>query len=379
MNTLFTIGIFLSFFLSLLLARKKQKSVSDKILAAWMFIIGIHLSSYYLYSLGYWTKYPHLVGVTLPVPLLHGPMLYLYTLYSLREDTRLREIDLLHFTPAAFSYLYMSRFYFFYSAEQKVLVDTGQINDFSLFSTLCLIAFLFSGIIYPILSFMLLGKYKSLLVDNFSYDRKISLDWLKYCIWGIGAIYLTAAIVSVLREGLGITFPFNADFIFYAMIITFVFCIGYFGIRHQGLFSDVSGETPNQIVQAKQKKGYKKSGLKSDVAEKAHQQLQHIMQEEKLYTNPTLTLSDLARRVKVTPNHLSQIINQYEQKNFHDFVNMYRIEEFIQQASHNKNFSLLALAFDAGFNSKSSFNSVFKKHKGLTPSKYMTTIANQTA
>lgn len=372
MNTLFTIGIFLSFFLSLLLGRKKSKNLSDKILAVWMFIIGIHLTSYYLYSLGYWSKYPHLVGVTLPVPLLHGPMLYLYTLYSLREDKRLREKDLLHFVPAALSWLYMTRFYFFYTAEQKVLVDTGQVDDFAVFSTLSLIAFIISGIFYPILAYWLVGAHKRLLDNNFSYDDRISLVWLKYCIWGIGAIYLVAGIVVLLKDGLQIIFPFNADFIFYAMIITFVFCIGYFGIRHQGLFSDKAG----QLVQNKPQKEYKRSGLKQDVAEKVHSQLQQLMKDEKPFTNPTLTLSALADRVDVTPNHLSQIINQYEQKNFYDFVNTYRTEEFIQQAINNPHLSILAVALDAGFNSKSSFNSVFKKHKGTTPSKY---IADQTA
>jgi AraC-like DNA-binding protein len=376
MNTLFTIGIFLSFFLSLLLFSKKQKTLSDKILALWMGVIGIHLSSYYLYSLGYWSKYPHLVGVTHPVPLFHGPLLFLYTLYSLRDDKRLRKVDFLHFTPVFFSYLYMTRFYFFYSAEQKVLVDTGQIDDFALFSIFSLIAFLVSGILYPILSYRIIGAYKRLLDENYSYKKRISLDWLKYCIWGIGVIYLTAAVVSILREGLGIKFVFNADFIFYAMIIIFVFCIGYFGIRHQGLFSDLLGDESKLLVRAKPQKEYKKSGLKPEIAENAHQKLQQVMKEEKLFTNPTLTLSELAGRVEISPNHLSQIINQYEKKNFHDFVNKYRIDEFIQQALTNNNFSFLALALDAGFNSKSSFNSVFKKHKGVTPSKYKANIAN---
>jgi AraC-like DNA-binding protein len=373
MNTLFTVGIFFSFFLSLLLARKKEKSISNKILAVWMFAIGIHLTNYYLYSLGYWTRYPHMVGITIPLPLLHGPLLFLYTLYSLREDKRLREIDLLHFVPAALTWLYMTRFYFFYTAEQKILVDTGQIDDFAFFTTLCLVAFIISGFIYPILAYRLLGTYRRLLDDNFSYDKRISLDWLKYCIWGIGAIYLVGAGVIVLQQGLKITFPFNADFIFYIMIIIFVFCVGYFGIRNQGLFSDNPSDESRQLVLAKPQKEYKKSGLKPEMAENIHRQLQQLMQEKKPFTNPNLTLSDLAKQVEVSPNHLSQIINQYEQRNFHDFVNAYRIKEFIQQAKTNTHLSILAIALDAGFNSKSSFNSVFKKHKGKTPSKYMAT------
>lgn len=375
MNTIFTIGIFLSYFLSLLIATKKNKNLSDILLAIWMFIIGIHLTSYYIYSLGYWEKYPHLIGITVPVPLLHGPMLFLYTLYSLRNESTVRRMDYLHFAPALLFYLYMCRFYFFYSAEQKVLVDKGLVDDFAVFSTFALISLIISGLTYPILSYKLIGKYKKLLDDNFSYDGRISLEWLKYCIRGIGMVYLTVAVISIMREGLGIQFSFNADYIFYSLIIFFVFCIGFFGIRQEHLFSGNANKPNAQLVQEKPTGDYKKSGLKPEIAHEIHRKLNELMLEQKLFTNPKLTLNELAECLDVSSNHLSQVINQYEKMNFHDFVNKYRIEEFIKNASTNKEFSLLAHALDAGFNSKSSFNSVFKKHHGLTPSKYIAQLS----
>lgn len=378
MNTIFTIGIFLAFFLSLLLATKKEKSLSDNLLAIWMLIIGIHLTSYYLYSIGYWEKYPHLIGVTLPVPLLYGPLLFLYTLYSLRDERKLRMLDYLHFAPAILFYIYLLPFYFSYSIEQKILVDKGLVDDFAVFSTLALISFIISGLTYPVISYWLLGKHKKLLDDNFSYNNRISLDWLKYCIQGIGVLFLSVAVISILREGLGIQFSFNADYIFYSIIIIFVFCIGFFGIRQQNLFSRSGIGDKTQIVQEKPTGEYKKSGLTPETAQEIHRRLRNIMSEKKLYINPQLTLSELAENLDVSINHLSQIINQYERVNFHDFVNKYRINEFIENASTNKEFSLLACAFDAGFNSKSSFNSVFKKHHGITPSKYISQIQQQT-
>jgi hypothetical protein len=84
MSVIFNIGIFLSIFLGVLLLTKRNKSLPDKILAVWMFIIGIHLMSYFLYSQGYWDNYPNLIGITVPFPLLHGPMLYLY-IYFIRS------------------------------------------------------------------------------------------------------------------------------------------------------------------------------------------------------------------------------------------------------------------------------------------------------
>lgn len=377
MNTVFIIGIFLSFFLQFLLLSKKQKTLSDKILAIWLFIIGIHLFSYYLYHLGYWEKYPHLVGITHPFPLLHGPMLFLYIVFSLRNDQHFRWKDYLHFAPAVLSYLYMFRFFFFYSIERKILVDKGEVDDFAVFMNLSLIAFIVSGLVYPIISYRLLGKHHRLIKQNFSYEEKINLNWLKYCILGIGVIYVTVAVISIMREVIGITFGFNADMIFYSQIILFVFFIGYFGIQHQGIFAESATEG-NRMAELKSAGEYKKSGLKQDDAKIFHQKLLKIMKEQKPYLEPKLTLNTLANELDISINHLSQIINQYQGKNFYDLISEYRVEEFKERISIPKNryFSILAIALDSGFNSKSSFNQVFKKHTGKTPSQYMAEINN---
>lgn len=376
MDVIFIIGIFLSFFQSFLLFKKKYKSLPDKLLAVWMGIIGIHLLNYYLYLLGYWTLYPHLIGVTVPVPLLHGPMLYLYVLYSLRDKQSLRKKDYLHFTPAMLGYLYMFRFYFFYSAEEKVMVDKGLVDDFSLFSNILLILFVISGFAYPLLSYKKLAKYKRLIDTNFSYDEGISLNWLKYSIWGIVGVFLAAAVVIFTREVMHLDFGFNADLIFYSLIVIFVFRIGYYGIRHQNIFTNNMIRDEMQLIHIRPEREYKKSGLKQDRAQAIHRELLLVMTEKKPYLNPKLTLVELAQLLNISSNHLSQIINQYELVNFHDFVNRYRVEEFIHRAASNSRYNILTHALDSGFNSKSSFNSVFKKHKEMTPSQFMTTIKN---
>ena len=97
------------------------------------------------------------------------------------------------------------------------------------------------------------------------------------------------------------------------------------------------------------------------------------MDEKKPYLEPKLTLNMLATQLDVSSNHLSQTINQHQNQNFYDFINQYRVEEFKQRAKDPKNqhFIILALALDAGFNSKSAFNLIFKKHTGMTPSQFM--------
>ena len=123
------IGIVLSLFLGILLFSKKDKGLTDNILSIWLIVIGIHLAGYFIYYKGYWEIYPHLIGVTAPLPFLYGPFLYLYVVYSIKSENHLQKVDYLHFSPALISYLYMIPFLFFYTAEEKVLVDKGLVDD----------------------------------------------------------------------------------------------------------------------------------------------------------------------------------------------------------------------------------------------------------
>lgn len=372
MNVVYIIGIFLSLFLSFLLLTKKGKGLPDKVLAIWMAVVGLHLFSYYIYYLGYWGEFPHLIGVFAPVPLLHGPLCYLYALFSIRKERRLRALDFAHFIPLVGAYLYMIPFFLF-TAEQKVLVDKGLIDDFGTFTELLLVAFAVSGLSYSVLSYRLIGRYQRLIGNNFSYDEQIDLSWLRYCIWGIAAIFIVVTIGSILTEGLRLNLGFDINIVYYSLVVIFILCIGYFGIRHKDIFSDNVQQPSLQIYEPKTQGEYKKSGLDSDTAALLHKELIRVMESQKLYIEPKLTLGTLAEQLKVSVNHLSQVINQYEGVNFHDFVNRYRVDEFKSRIANPKykGFSLLAIAFDSGFNSKSSFNQIFKKSTGLTPSQYL--------
>ncbi|TAJ09053.1 AraC family transcriptional regulator [Marinilabiliaceae bacterium JC017] len=369
MNAVYIIGIFLAFFISTLLFTKKDKSLPDKILAVWMCIIAIHLLNFYLYTLNYWIKFPHLVGLTSPFPFFHGPMLYLYVLYSLKKEKQLRKVDFLHFLPIVLSYLYMFKFIFFYTAEQKRLVDAGELDVFSTFINLSLIGMAISIIVYPILSFKLLSKYKKMITSNFSYDERINLSWIKNIILSLCSLFLVTLIVLTLQFIVGFEFSFKADNIFYGLAVFLIVIFGFYGVRQQNIFISTPGTDP--ITESKS--GYEKSGLKTNEANNYHKQLLDIMVAEKPYLDSKLTLGKLASMLTISSNHLSQIINQCEKVNFYDFVNRYRIEEFKSQAGKNPHFNILALALESGFNSKSSFNNIFKKQTGQTPTQYLST------
>jgi AraC-like DNA-binding protein len=129
----------------------------------------------------------------------------------------------------------------------------------------------------------------------------------------------------------------------------------------------------DELVGEKSAKKYKKSSLSSHQAKQIEKRLQTFMTAEKPYLNPQLNLSDLAEALDVSTNLLSQLLNEHIGKNFYDYVNAYRLEYFLtlSKAPQYQHFTLLSLAYEAGFNSKTTFNAFFKKSLGTTPSDYL--------
>ncbi len=119
-------------------------------------------------------------------------------------------------------------------------------------------------------------------------------------------------------------------------------------------------------------KKYEKSGLSQEKAERCLEELPKLMKKERPYRDPELTLSDLATRLDISSRNLSEVINTRLNQNFFDFINQYRVEDVKKDLLDPKksHLKILSLAFDAGFNSKTGFNTIFKKHNGMTPSEF---------
>ena len=100
------------------------------------------------------------------------------------------------------------------------------------------------------------------------------------------------------------------------------------------------------------------------------------MEKEKPYVNFDLSLQGLADKLHLSRHQLSNLINQQHHKNFYEFVNFYRVEEvkYLMRQPKNQHLKLISLAYDAGFNSKSSFNRIFKQLTEMTPSQYFASL-----
>lgn len=138
----------------------------------------------------------------------------------------------------------------------------------------------------------------------------------------------------------------------------------------------ISLENATLYVHLEEEIQYLKSGLKKNDSKKYMDKIMNYMKREKPYLEPKLTLKQLADAFDVSTNYLSQLINENTEQNFSDFVNTYRVNEVKDKLKNPKykRFTILAIAYECGFNSKSSFNSVFKKITGQTPRQYLKSI-----
>jgi AraC-like DNA-binding protein len=378
---LYLSGIILSFFLAFLLLTKKHKSGPDYILVAWLAVLGFHLLSFYLLYTGQDSKYPYIVAMGMPLPLAHGPFLFLYT----RQQTIDRPFtanQLLHFLPLLASYAMFIPF-FTLSVEQQAAVFMQRGKGFELQSAINLYAIYISGTVYVALSLIRLIRYRRNLVHQFSNTEKINFNWLLYLIIWMAIIWAIVLFVQ------------HSELVFGAAAL-FAIWIAYFSIRQVQVYSHSHAPSPPQAPQIsgypvievneappetteplkespETQVKYQKSNLSEQDAALIHGRLMKLMAEQKPFTDPELTLNDLSEKLTVHPNILSQVINSVEGKNFYDLVNAGRVEEFIRRVSEPgvEQYTLLSIAFDCGFNSKASFNRNFKKYKGITPSEYL--------
>lgn len=335
------------------------------------------LYSAYILS-GLYKELPHIIGIAYPLPFLYGPLWYLYAKILTGEQKRLSAKDYLHSLPFLFGVIILLPYYF-YSGEWKIeLIQnlSERLPRILAFGNLVMVV---QGFVYMILTVAILKKHLSHLKNFFSEIENVSLRWLRNISVIIAGIWFAVACVHVLKI-FNVSPLQTLDPVVAVGISIFIFSAGYLGLKQKEIFDSefesfmqkenvVTAFPPNNEAS---ETGYRKSGLNEIRKEEIKNQLLEYFEKEKPYLNSELTLKELSEGLSVSEHNLSEVINTSLNQNYFDLINSYRVKEVQQRMKNpeNKNFTILAIAFDSGFNSKSSFNSVFKKITGMTPTEF---------
>ncbi len=362
-------------FLGILILQKYPGLVANRILGIMMLLYATILGHNLAVYLGYFNRFPHLLLVPLGFTLLAAPLHYFYARFLTHPDSRFGRKDWLHALPALLYWLAISPD-FAVSAQDlnaRLSVAAETISPrFILFNLLLVL----QAMIYLGLTLVLIRKFHQRLRLMFSSLERLKLTWLQQMTFLLIAAWLIFAMEEfLLMLGINLT-SFDLSSL---LIGVYIYLMGYMALLKSEIFSQPALAGPMHLLEAmdteeamEKSNRYEKSGLSPERAQALTSALVEVMDQKKPFTNNELTLADLAEVVQVTPHNLSEVLNIHLQQNFYDFINQYRIEkakrDLADPAKHH--LKILAIAYDAGFNSKTAFNTLFKQSAGMTPSEY---------
>lgn len=370
MTTIFLIAAFNAFFFTFLLQQKKPKGVHDRVLIIWLVYLGLYTGAYALLFDRLYDEYPLWTASFISLLTLHGPFLFLYLSSLTRVTNKIRPVDFLHFLPFLFFnvFLLVAAFFPDYSTRIRMdYIDTHIHPPFLFLMFLALTAL--SGPVYFAYAFRLLKNLDITIYNNFSYSESINLEWLRKLIFIYGTVWTILIVITSLHHVFHLfSMHFCTDGLFLSLAI-FIILVGYFGLKQEEIFHTNS---PEEFITEPKEKKYSGSTLSEAEAKQIAEKLTSYMNQEKPYLNPDLNLPRLADELGIKSHHLSQVINDKLKTNFFEYINRYRVEEVKAQMTNPdySNYSLLGIAFESGFNSKSAFNRVFKNITGDTPTQY---------
>jgi AraC-like DNA-binding protein len=370
MEFLLIIGIFESIFLAALIFSQKEKNASDKFLGGFFLLYAVNFALSYLefYNRTHAFPHPAFIVVAPPLILLHGPALWSYVKSLTDQHFRFRPVYLLHLLPFFFMVVEMWINVYSLPVERRIQLITSNAITNKISYKIFVVAIALSTMGYFSWCLNMVIHYRKKIRAYFSQIENIGLNWLKVLLTSILIVYGLINTVYILDLFMPIASFGLMQFFSFGFGAVYIVFLGFFGLRQGNVFS--SGTISLNLEKAL---GKEPGNRKLESREEWFiQELLNYMREKKPHLNPDLTVAGLSKKLDVTPEYLSRVINTRLNKNFFDFVNHFRIEEFKRKAGQfNKNFTIVGLAFECGFNSKATFNRVFKKMVGCTPGDFI--------
>ncbi len=370
----------------LLLSRySKRNFISDLFLGLLVLITCYHRTTYTIGFMDWYDTFRntkinyYLINMGLAI----GPLIYLYVRSVTTSDFKFKRRDLYHFVPVVLYFVYRI-FIFLYDVNQPGFADTQngvlmESVDMGYMDTFWGALFIFQHLLYLAFTLQHFFHYKKQIQEYFSNTYRLELNWIKTFLYLHSFLFL----YWVLQQFVDLSL-FELSWIqqwWYELISAMV--IIYVGIK--GYFTDTTtlhglDFKPDKVLSPAAVLNEKADIAISDQGADIEEQKQavlHYLEQEKPYLDADLNLRDLARGLNMSRSQLSEVINLGFRKNFNDFINGYRVEAMKEQlaAGRHKQLSLLGIAFECGFNSKATFNRVFKKLTNSSPTEYLKSLS----
>ncbi len=358
---LLIVGVGQGIVLCLVLLGKSSSSLSAKILWVLLFILTANLTEYLLLNSRYYTYVIHMMRITHPFLFLIGPLFYLFIRSQLDAEFKFSRLSILHLVPFAFALVYIFP-WLSSSADFKVFVYERSLRAQPVGIGL-------RGFLYP---FVHIIQTLSYVIAAFVALKKLGS---------------TQSITTFSTKKLRFLLQFNKTFITYWLlqlvglfgIVFFQYYVLYidYGLALlNSLFIQVLTFTillkPSILSESKIAKKYQHSSLSKEAHKDLLEKVIYSIKEDELFLDSDLTLQKFSDQLDVNKNYISQVINQEFGCGFNEYINSFRIEKAQELLNDpmKDDLKLLGIAFEAGFNNKTSFTRVFKKKTGQSPSDY---------
>jgi AraC-like DNA-binding protein len=366
--------VFASLLLSFFLFTVKSKNRKGNVfLGLYLLINALDNSSYFYHSFLNLTPTVEMIRIEIG-SFLKWPFLFLFVLTILFSNFRLRLRHFLHLVPLVLNTLILLPRFYLVDYNGKILLFKDHTHSFEGSFTI-----IFSHVqlaFYIISIFFLLARYKKILLENYSISDRANYSWLLQMNGFLTGLF----IVSIVQNFYKYEY-YGAKITEYRLLMSlaqlaFICWLVLKAMYAPKIFSGVDSNL--QLVSTYAGNSMSNdngSELKGEASEKSIQQiavLKEYMIKNEPYMNPGLTIKDLAKQIGMDVRETSLLINHTLNQNFYDFINRYRIDKAMDILKNPgyKKLTILEILYQVGFNSKSSFNTSFKKQTGLTPTDY---------
>ncbi|MEQ8426084.1 MAG: helix-turn-helix domain-containing protein [Cyclobacteriaceae bacterium] len=353
-------GVFL---ISLIAIRGSKNPIASRLINILLFVMVLTNLGYLTGLTGVRNSIPQLFGIPFGMMLLIGPVFYLYSRSVIDNSFTWKNRYLIHFIPYLVQVLLNLPLFFMTKGNWVGFIDFFLSGEMTI-GKMEMVVFFIQDVqlfIYLLLTFRWI---KTAMSNQGSPQYIISLSarikWVRVLAFCFTVFLVTVFLLYIFTLLSGKYNPV-ANYLYTLVTSGIIYFVAYKLVLNPELISPDFTQKYRAYMQ-----------FLGEDGEGYLQKLKLLMTETKIFTDPELKLSLLARQLGLPSHQVSKLINEKFGKSFNDYVNEYRVSEFIQRINNPefKSLSIYGLALDVGFNSKSSFNTAFKKITGKTPSAY---------